>query len=161
VNAPLFIQELSTGLEARYADGHVATLTFAGKSCTCDVKHTGYLCPHLTAALPAYVARKWRIIDANDNYHGPRFLRSVGIDPMIFNPPTVDWNREDPDAYLVWRRLWSSQKGWLFQFFDGAFFCLLDDHPDAGTKCSLCHTRDCKHVKDALEQLKAHREEVA
>lgn len=160
------VVEFEKGIEATYSDGHTAHLSFDGKRCTCGGRMTStrvgdVLCLHLSAALPAYKNFKWRKVDGNDNYQTRGFLASVGIDPAIFNPPAVDWNRLEPDVHLVWRKLWRKQKGWLFQFRDGAFFALVEDHPDGMTRCSACRSRDCKHVRQALEEFRRGGEAVA
>lgn len=159
--SPQKIIELERGIEATFEDGHTASLSFNGKTCTCCERQGMYFCPHIAGALAAYKDWKWRKVDGNETLQGVLFCRSVGIDPRIFNPPTVDWRKLDPDTYLVWRRLWGRQSGWLFQFYDGAFFALVDEHPDGMTKCSLCRVRDCRHVRDALEQLKRAETAVA
>lgn len=158
---PVRIIELSRGIEATFADGHRSMLSFEGKSCTCGADQSEQLCPHITASVNAYKAWKWRTVDGNESLQGRLFLQSIGIDPAIFNPLPVDWRLQGRDARVVWRRLWRRQAGWLFQFDDGAFFALLDDHPDGMTKCSVCRTRDCRHVREGLAAFRLAQQEAA
>jgi hypothetical protein len=155
------ITELQRGIEVRFPDGHRANLSFDGHHCTCRQRQPGLFCPHIVAALPAYKGFKWRRIEGDDNFQNPGFLGTVGIDPAIFNPPAVDWSRFDADTELVRRRLWRKQHGWLFQFRDGAFFAFIDEHPQGMTKCSLCHSRECRHVEAARAELRQVEEQVA
>jgi hypothetical protein len=161
MNAPIRIIELERAIQATYADGHTATLSFDGKKCTCEERPAGMLCSHLTGAMEVYKAWKWRKVDGFDGYQGPRFLQSVGIDPAIFNPLPVNWLQLDADTTVVWQRLWRRQHGWLFQFRDGAVFALVDEHPDRMTRCSLCHSRECKHVREGLAAFHGEEEPLA
>jgi hypothetical protein len=142
---PVAITERERGIEARYADGHIARITFDGKQCSCGIRPWGVLCPHLAAALPAYIAWKWRMLDSSDNYHSPAFLQSVGVDPRIFNRPRLDWSQY-PEEEVLWVQL---RTGRLFLWRDGAQLAVIDEHPDGGTKCMACGTRTCRHWDQA------------
>jgi hypothetical protein len=147
---PIDVIEVSNGIEARFSDGARVTLTTEGVRCTC-LGREGLPCSHIRAALPFYARRKWAIAEASRNCWGPRKYESIGIDPRIFYPPPVDW-RQNPGEPFVYLKI---MKGLLFVFPDGAFFWLGKAHPEGRTKCSLCGTRDCRHVQEALGELQA------
>jgi len=149
--SPLRITELGNGIIAKFPDGHQATLTLDGAACDCFARNGGTPCDHIRAALPAYERRKWILAEANRDNWGPTLYRRIGIDPQIFFPVTVNWARHGDDSF-VYQEV---QDGHLFVFRDGAFFWVSSKHPFGRTACSMCRTRDCSHVAEALIERKA------
>ncbi len=149
---PPKIVEEERGIRATFPDGHTATVTLDGKWCTCFSAWGGHICPHIKAVLDKYAAWKWKAVEEHEELREAQALHRLGIDMWIFYPPHVDWNEEEAGTDLVWFRLMQKQSGWVFRFKDGAFFALVDGHPHGMTMCSQCRSRDCWHVKVALEE---------
>jgi len=146
----LNVIKLADGVEATFLDGHRATLTVKGSSCTCN-RSSGVPCGHIRALIPAYNKRKWELAESMVRSWGPSFYKNIRIDPRIFFPPEIDWNQY-PDEDMVYVR--HVQSGYLFIFRDGAHLWVGKEHPEGRTKCSLCGTRDCRHYEEVVAELR-------
>jgi hypothetical protein len=146
MDTPTRITELSNGLEATYADGAVVKLTIDGAT-RCTVCHDAQ-CEHARAAYPAYIARKWRLAEHNRECWGRVIYHSLNIDPRIFFPPEQLFEATDEPPRLGPVAVFPPMDvrgGQLYGFPDGAYLAVLSEHPDGGTQCSLCHSRECRH----------------
>jgi len=76
------VMNISGGLIVEFDDGHRATLTIYGMSCTCQ--YHCRLCSHIRAALPAYKERKLQLAEDNKERWGPIMYHRLGLDPADY-----------------------------------------------------------------------------
>jgi len=150
---PLSIDDVGQGIQARFPDGHTATLLYYGVSCTCGRRQ----CEHIRGTRRAFRLWAWRAGEKNMQRWGPTIYRGLGLDPRIFIPELLG---EQHFARGEAIRPVPVDGGTLFLFPDGAYLAIVAEHPDGLTKCSLCHSRECKHVHAAQAELRRSEELV-
>lgn len=151
------VVELADGIRVEFADGAEIALTLrgVGKCSLCGVNG----CRHYRAVEAIYRARRWELLEGRARCWGIEKWVEVNVDPRIFIRPGEcakglyglfsGWK---PTVEMIGLEV---AGGYVFSFADGGHLWLSESHPEGGTKCLQCGTRDCEHWQRARAEVEA------